>query len=315
MKLRREQPNGANAPLVDIDVASYRVAQGSAAGLINRPTRIAPLHNSDHAYQAQLADHIDRLGKLQQRFYAADRYALLVIIQGMDAAGKDGTIAHVMSGINPQGCDVFSFKQPSQEELQHDFLWRSNRNLPERGKIGIFNRSYYEEVVILRVHPAMLDAEGLAGALGLEHEFWVQRYRSINALQQYLTENNTRIVKIFLHLSKQEQVKRFLDRIDDPDKNWKLSAADVEERKFWDDYAVVYEECLTATSTQAAPWFVVPADEKPISRLIVSQILLAEFEALKLPYPETTPARLAQLATIKAELVAEQGKQGDNVLT
>jgi PPK2 family polyphosphate:nucleotide phosphotransferase len=298
----------------DIDVAPYRVGQGSGAGLINRPTRVEALYTSEQAYRAHLDDHIERLGKLQQRFYAADRYALLVIIQGMDAAGKDGTIAHVMSGINPQGCDVFSFKQPSKEELQHDFLWRSNRDLPERGKFGIFNRSYYEEVVILRVHPAMLGAEGLGDALGLENEFWVKRYRSINALEQHLTENSTRIVKIFLHLSKEEQTKRFLGRIDDPDKNWKLSKADIEERKFWGDYAIVYEECLTATSTQAAPWFVVPADEKLISRLIVSQLLLGELEALKLPYPETTLARRGELAGIRAQLVEQEREGSKNVL-
>jgi PPK2 family polyphosphate:nucleotide phosphotransferase len=220
----------------------------------------------------------------------------------MDAAGKDGAIRHVMSGINPQGCQVFSFKHPSPAELQHDFLWRTTRDLPERGRIGIFNRSYYEEVLIVRIHPELLRGEGLPDAPTDEKALWRDRYRSIVGLERHLHGNGTRIVKFYLHLSKEEQRKRFLQRIDDPNKNWKLSLADVEERKFWKDYRKAYEECLGATSTREAPWCVVPADDKENARLIVSRIVLDTLEGLEMTYPETSAERWKELLSIRKRL-------------
>ena len=234
--------------------------------------------------------------------YASNSRALLLIFQAMDAAGKDGAIAHVMSGINPQGCQVFSFKHPSAEELQHDFLWRTTRNLPERGRIGIFNRSYYEEVLIVRVHPEILRAEGLPDTSAGDEAIWHDRYRSIVNLEKHLHRNGTRIVKFFLHLSKEEQRKRFIDRIDQPEKNWKFSLADIEERKFWKDYMRAYGKCLSATSTEEAPWYVVPADDKQNARLIVSRILLDTVEKLELSYPKTTPARRRELRSLRKKL-------------
>jgi PPK2 family polyphosphate:nucleotide phosphotransferase len=221
----------------------------------------------------------------------------------MDAAGKDGVIRHVMSGINPQGCEVFSFKQPSAEELEHDFLWRAVCRLPERGRIGIFNRSYYEEVLVVRVHPEILRNEGLSKQLQDDKSKWDDRYRSIIDFEKHLDRNGTRIVKVFLHLSKDEQRKRFLARIDDPEKNWKLSLADIHERKFWKDYVKAYEECLSATSTHHAPWYVVPADDKDEARLIVSQIVLDALKELNMSYPATTPKHRAELESIRKMLV------------
>jgi PPK2 family polyphosphate:nucleotide phosphotransferase len=228
-----------------------------------------------------------------------------VIFQAMDAAGKDGAIRHVMSGVNPQGCQVFSFKHPSAAELEHDFLWRTTRKLPERGMIGIFNRSYYEEVLIVRVHPEILNAEGLSDAPHHAAKLWHDRYRSIVDLERHLHGNGTRIVKIFLHLSKDEQRARFLARIEDPDKNWKFSAADIHERKFWSDYRQAYEECIAATSTEDSPWYIVPADDKDNARLIVSQIVVDALAALKPDYPQASAGRVAQLQAIRAGLLAE----------
>src|ERR1700691_4862425 len=209
----------------------------------------------------------------------------------MDAAGKDGAIRHVMSGVNPRGCQVSSSKQPSAAELEHDFLWRTERRRPERGQIGIFNRSYYEEVLVVRVHPEMLRSQGLSEELRDEKTIWEERYRSIVDLERHLYRNGTRAVKIFLHLSKEEQRKRFLERIDEPDKNWKFNLADIHERKYWKQYRVAYEECLSATSTHHAPWYVVPADDKENARLIVSRIVLDALDELKMAYPRTTPKR------------------------
>jgi PPK2 family polyphosphate:nucleotide phosphotransferase len=242
------------------------------------------------------------LSALQRVHYASDRYALLLIFQGMDAAGKDGVIGHVMSGVNPQGCEVFSFKQPSAEELQHDFLWRTTRRLPERGRIGIFNRSYYEEVLVVRVHPELLRRQGLPDGSPDEKAVWKARYRSIVDLEEHLHRNGTRIVKIFLHLSKAEQRRRFLERIDEPDKNWKFNVADVQERKHWTQYMQAYEACLAATSTAHAPWYVVPADDKENARLIVSQIVLDTLKGLKLEYPRTTATVRRELASIRKQL-------------
>jgi PPK2 family polyphosphate:nucleotide phosphotransferase len=242
---------------------------------------------------------MEKLSSLQRLHYASNHYALLVIFQGMDGSGKDGAIRHVMSGINPQGCEVFSFKQPSAEELQHDFLWRSTCRLPERGRIGIFNRSYYEEVLVVRVHPELLRSQGLPEELCDEKVIWEQRYGSIVDLEKHLHRNGTRIVKIFLHLSYEEQRKRFLERIDEPDKNWKFSTSDIHERKYWKQYMKAYEDCFRATSTHHAPWYVVPADDKENARLIVSQIVLDALGELKMDYPKTTEERRLELDEIK----------------
>ena len=239
---------------------------------------------------------------MQQVLYASNRYALLLIFQAMDAAGKDGAIKHVMSGVNPQGCQVFSFEHPSATELKHDFLWRTTRSLPERGRIGIFNRSYYEEVLVTRVHPEILHTQGIPEELLDTKTIWSDRYRSITDLEHHLSRNGTRIVKIYLHLSKCEQRKRFLDRIDDPDKNWKFSMADIHERKFWRRYTNAFEDCLDATSTHDAPWYVVPADNKKNAQLIVSRIVVDALEGLKMAYPKTTPERRKELKCIRKRL-------------
>jgi PPK2 family polyphosphate:nucleotide phosphotransferase len=268
---------------------------------------VKPVYKSKDQYHEMLADHIRRLSDKQQLLYGADRYAVLFIFQAMDAAGKDGSIRHVMSGVNPQGCQVFSYKHPSAQELQHDFLWRTTRDLPERGRIGIFNRSYYEEVLILRVHPEILRGEGLSPEAGDDESIWNGRYRSIVNLENHLHRNDTRIVKFFLHLSKEEQRRRFLARIDEMDKNWKFSLDDIKERKFWKHYMKAYEKCLSATSTKNAPWYVVPADDKENTRLIVSQIVLDTLDGLKMSYPKTGATRRKELAAIRRQL-EKQGK-------
>jgi PPK2 family polyphosphate:nucleotide phosphotransferase len=282
-----------------IDSEKFRVRPGEQIKLSEMPTRITPLYNSQKKYRAILQQHVSELSDLQQLLYGSNRYALLLIFQGMDAAGKDGAIRHVMSGINPQGCDVSSFKQPSADELEHDFLWRSTCRLPERGRIGIFNRSYYEEVLVLRVHPKLLDEEGLAKELRDDKNIWEQRYRSIVDLERHLHDNGTRTVKIFLHLSQEEQRNRFLERIDHPDKNWKFSLADIHERKYWKKYMEAFEDCLNTTSTAHAPWFAVPADDKDNARLIVSTIVLDALRSLKMAYPKTTAKRRAELHSIR----------------
>jgi PPK2 family polyphosphate:nucleotide phosphotransferase len=280
----------------------FRVREGDDVDLKKWPTMVDPVYKSKEQYQELLTDHVARLSSQQQLLYASNRYAILLVFQAMDAAGKDGAIRHVMSGVNPQGCQVFSFKHPSATELQHDFLWRTTRDLPERGRIGIFNRSYYEEVLIVRVHRDILLSEGLPDAPSDNKTLWHDRYRSISNLERHLHANGTRIVKFFLHLSKEEQRKRFLARIDEPEKNWKFSTADVEERKFWKHYMTAYEECLGATSTGDSPWYVVPADDKENARLIVSQIVLDALDDLKMSYPKTTPARRRELLTIRKGL-------------
>jgi PPK2 family polyphosphate:nucleotide phosphotransferase len=285
-----------------IDSKWFRVGEGVKVSLREWPTRIAPVYTSDKDYEKIMSEHVKALSARQRLLYASNRYAVLLIFQAMDAAGKDGAIAHVMSGINPQGCQVFSYKHPSAVELKHDFLWRTTRDLPERGRIGIFNRSYYEEVLIARVHPEILQAENLPQELLSEKRIWRDRFRSINGLELHLGRNGTRIVKIFLHLSKEEQRKRFLERIDNPEKNWKFSGSDVEERRFWADYMRVYEKCLSATSTAEAPWYVVPADNKHNARLIVSQILLDTFAKMKLAYPRSDSKRRSELKLLRAQL-------------
>jgi PPK2 family polyphosphate:nucleotide phosphotransferase len=296
---------------VQIQSEEFRVHPGKEFRLGDRPTVIKPFCKSKKQYRKTLESHVEELSSLQQLHYASHRYALLLIFQGIDAAGKDGAIRHVMSGVNPEGCEVYSFKQPSAEELEHDFLWRTTCRLPERGRIGIFNRSYYEEVLVVRVHPEILRNEGLSEELRDEKTLWEERYRSIENFETHLHLNGTHVVKIFLHLSQEEQRKRFLERIDEPDKNWKFSLADIHERKYWKQYAEAFEECLNATSTQASPWFVVPADDKENARLIVSRIVMDALKDLKMSYPKTTAKRKAELQAIRkllGEVRAESPK-------
>jgi PPK2 family polyphosphate:nucleotide phosphotransferase len=283
----------------------FRVPPGKNVKLSKWPTIVTPVYGSKEEYNQLLEEHVAELSSLQKLHYASNRYALLLIFQGTDSSGKDGAIRHVMSGVNPEGCEVFSFKQPSAEELEHDFLWRSTCRLPERGRIGIFNRSYYEEVLVVRVHPETLRNQRLPQALLDDKGIWKDRYRSIVDLEKHLDRNGTKIVKIFLHLSEEEQGKRFLSRIDEPDKNWKLSGADMHERKYWKDYVKAYESCLQATSTRHAPWYVVPADDKENARLIVSRIVLDAFEGLKMAYPKTTTKHRAELESIRKELAGQ----------
>ena len=288
-----------------IDSKDFRVDPGDKIELRKWPTIVKPFCKSKKRYKKLLDKHIEELSSLQCLHYASNRYALLLIFQGIDAAGKDGAVRHVMSGVNPQGCEVFSFKQPSAEELEHDFLWRTTCRLPERGRIGIFNRSYYEEVLVVRVHPEILGSQRLSEELLDADKLWKDRYRSIVDLERHLFHNSTRTVKIFLHLSKEEQRKRFLERIDQPDKNWKFSLADIHERKYWKQYIQAYEECLSATSTHHAPWYIVPADDKENARLIVSRIVLDALIDLKMAYPKTTPKREQELKSIRKQLTAK----------
>ena len=283
----------------------FRVPQGEKVDLEKWPTRVDKVYKSKKHYHKLLKAQVNELSELQRLHYASNRHAVLLIFQAMDAAGKDGAIRHVMSGVNPQGCQVFSFKHPSATELEHDFLWRTTRSLPERGRIGIFNRSYYEEVLIVRVHPEILRSQGLPDKLLDEETIWKQRYRSIVDLEDHLYRNGTRIIKFFLHLSEEEQRKRFLDRIDEPEKNWKFSVADIEERKFWKQYMQAYEACLSATSTKIAPWYVVPADNKKNARLIISRIILETFKTLKMHYPKTDETRRQELLSIRETLTKE----------
>jgi PPK2 family polyphosphate:nucleotide phosphotransferase len=283
----------------------FRVKEGDEVDLKSWPTLVEPFYNSKKNYHAQLEAHVKELSALQRLHYASNSYAVLLIFQAMDAAGKDGAIRHVMSGINPQGCQVFSFKHPSATELDHDFLWRTTQCLPARGQIGIFNRSYYEEVLIARVHPEILRSQALPDQQQNEKTIWQNRYRSILDLESHLYRNGTRIIKFFLHLSYAEQRNRFINRIEDPQKNWKFSMADIEERKFWKQYMHAYAACLSATSTKIAPWYVVPADDKKNSRLIISQIILDTFNALDMRYPETSKQRQEELLLIRRQLMDE----------
>ncbi len=285
-----------------IDTKDFLIRPGKKVKLQDWPTKVKPVYGSKEEYKELLEKHVSQLSSMQELLYGANQHALLLIFQGMDAAGKDGAIRHVMSGVNPQGCEVASFKQPSAEELEHDFLWRAEQKLPGRGRIGIFNRSYYEEVLVVRVHPEDLAGEGLAGQVR-DKKVWEHRYQSIVDMEKHLDRNGTRIVKIFLHLSKEEQRRRFLARIDEPDKNWKFSLADVHERKYWKDYVSAFEECLQATSTSHAPWYAVPADDKENARLIVSQIVLDALGELKMSYPKTTAKRRTELLAIRKALV------------
>ena len=285
-----------------ISSEDFRVREGTGVNLKKWRTRVDPVYRSNAEYQEILRKHVQDLSALQEMLYASNRHAVLLIFQAMDAAGKDGAIKHVMSGVNPQGCQVFSFKHPSATELNHDFLWRTTRDLPERGRIGIFNRSYYEEVLIARVHPQILRGEGVPGKDAHAKDMWHGRFRSIVDLERHLHRNGTRIVKFFLHLSKDEQRKRFVDRIERPEKNWKFNLADIEERKYWKTYMHAYERALSATSTERAPWYIVPADDKLSTRLIVSRIVLDTMEALKLSFPKTSAARRRDLGLLRRRL-------------
>jgi PPK2 family polyphosphate:nucleotide phosphotransferase len=285
-----------------IATEKFRVQPEEKVKLDDRPTTVKPFWKSTKQYQKLLDEQVEELSSLQRIHYASNRYAILLIFQGMDAAGKDGAIRHVMSGVNPQGCQVFSFQQPSAEELDHDFLWRTTRRLPERGRIGIFNRSYYEEVLIVRVHPEILRDQNLPDELPDGETIWKDRYRSIADHEEHLRRSGTRIIKFFLHLSKDEQAKRFRERIDEPEKNWKFGPSDISERRKWPLYMQAYEDCMSATSTASAPWYVVPADDKKNARLIVSQIVLDAFHDLKLAYPKVTAERRQELKSIRKQL-------------
>ena len=269
------------------------------------PTDAKPLYKSKSDYRKLLGCQIEELSQLQSLLYAHDRYALLLIFQAMDAAGKDSAIKHVMSGVNPQGCQVYSFKQPSAEELDHDFLWRTTRCLPQRGRIGIFNRSYYEEVLIVRVHPEILRAETLPPELLDEKTIWNERYRSINDLESHLHRNGTRILKFFLHISKEEQRQRFLARLEEPGKNWKFGMGDLGERAHWDDYMAAYEACLGATSTKDAPWFAIPADDKKNARLLIAEAIVETLKGLKMSYPRPDKAHREELESVRKTLMNE----------
>ena len=282
-----------------LNPSHFRVPPGKKLDLHKWPTRTKPVYDSKEHYKELLQEHVAKLSELQTLLYASNNYSLLLIFQAMDAAGKDSAIKHVMSGVNPQGCQVYSFKHPSPEELAHDFLWNAERRLPERGRIGIFNRSYYEEVLIVRVHPEIFHAEGLPKELYDEKHVWRDRYRSILNLENHLHRNGTRILKFFLHLSKEEQRKRLLSRIEEPDKNWKFNVQDIKERGFWKDYMRAYEQCLSATSTKDSPWFVVPADDKANTQLIVSRIIVEALKELKMKYPEVDDKRRKELQTIR----------------
>lgn len=308
----RRSPRKANRSWLKnmkINSHDYRVPQGKKLKLDEWPTIGKPVYKSKKHYRKLLEEHVDQLSALQRLHYASNRYALLIIFQGMDAGGKDGAIRHVMSGVNPQGCEVHSFKQPTPKELEHDFLWRTTCVLPERGRIGIFNRSYYEEVLVVRVHPELLLKQQLPEDLRDEQHIWEERYRSIVDLEGHLHRNGTRIIKFFLHLSKDEQKRRFLERIDEADKNWKFSVGDIHERQYWKQYMDAYEKCLTATSSHHAPWYVVPADDKENARLIVSRVVLDCLSGLRMAYPRTTPKRKQELQEIRKLLEKQDDRK------
>ena len=290
---------------MQIKLKDVRVGQGDSVDLKAWPTRLTAIDMTKQTSKEMLAAQTVRLSDLQQLLFAANRQAVLIIFQAMDAAGKDGAIKHVMSGVNPQGCDVFSYSHPSAAELQHDFLWRTTRDLPARGKIGIFNRSYYEEVLIVRVQPEILAAEAVPEGAAKKSRIWHDRFKSIVDFEGHLHRNGTQIIKIFLHVSKSEQRIRLLERIDNPQKNWKITPADLEARKNWKHYRRAYEDCIAATTTREVPWYIVPADDKPTARLIVSQIILETLADLNLSLPEPSAQRLRDLQAMRAQLEGE----------
>jgi PPK2 family polyphosphate:nucleotide phosphotransferase len=288
---------------LNINPKDYRVPIGKKLHLKQWATKTEPVYKSEQHYKELLNADVEELSALQRLLYASNSHSILLIFQAMDTAGKDGAISHVLSGVNPQGCEVYSFKHPSEEELEHDFLWRTTCRLPGRGRIGVFNRSYYEEVLIARVHPAILLSEKLPDKRLGKEEVWKGRFESISALEHHLHRNGTRVIKFFLHLSKEEQRRRLLERIDDPAKNWKFSQADITERGFWDQYMRAYEQCLSATSTKNARWYVVPADDKFNARLIVSRVVIDTVRELHLQFPQLSPAQKSGLRSIRNELL------------
>ena len=292
-----------------IDYNKILAKPNTQISLKDYPTDYTGDFEDKSAAKERQKQNLEEMQDLQDKFYAYDRYSLLLIFQAMDAAGKDSTIEHVMSGVNPQGCQVFSFKQPSANELEHDFLWRTYQALPQRGRIGIHNRSYYEEVLVTRVHPEFILRQRLPGIRTVEdvdQEFWQQRYRSINEMEQHLTHNGTVILKFFLHVSKEEQKERFLKRINRPDKNWKFSMSDMEERQYWDDYQRAFEQAIHHTSTDYAPWHIIPADHKWFMRAAVSEIITDKLKSLNLRYPQVTEKQLQNLE--KAKEILEGGE-------
>jgi PPK2 family polyphosphate:nucleotide phosphotransferase len=286
----------------------YRISKGDKFRLKDfDPGDTGPVKSKEHS-QKIIDDRAGLLSNLQEKLYAQDRWALLLILQAMDAAGKDGVVKHVMSGVNPQGCDVHSFKTPSTEELDHDYLWRAHSHVPERGKIGIFNRSYYEEVLVVRVHPTILQAQKLPDQVITKH-IWEQRYEDINAFERYLTRNGIVVRKFFLHVSKKEQKKRFLERLEDSKKNWKFSMADVKERGYWKDYQESYEEMIQNTATKQAPWYVIPADNKWYSQLIVASAIIAALEELNLSFPDVDEKKKKELEGVRESLLHEKNSR------
>ncbi len=285
-----------------VSTEDFRVRPGKRVSLDKWATAIQPLYKSKEEGERLLAEQVGKLSGLQNLLYASNEHSLLLIFQAMDAAGKDSAIKRVMSGVNPQGCQVFSFQHPSAEELDHDFLWKATGRLPERGRIGIFNRSYYEEVLIVRVHPEILQGQSLPDELANDKTIWKDRYASMVNLEDHLHRNGTRVVKFFLHMSKDEQRKRFLKRIDQPEKNWKFGSADMEVRQYWKQYMKAYEACLAATSTKTAPWYVVPADDKTNAQILISRVVVETLASLKMSYPEPTPERRAELQAIRTLL-------------
>ena len=290
-----------------IKIDDFRYIPGKSPELSSLPNSIPDIYDDKKDYEKDLEAYTEEIKVLQTMMYAQDKYSLLVIFQGMDTSGKDGAIKHVMSGINPAGVQVYSFKKPSSIELDHDWMWRTTECLPERGRIGIFNRSYYEEVLVVKVHPKILREYQRIPAEFIQDEekVWAERYQDINNFEDYLHRNGTRVVKIFLNISKEEQKSRLIDRIDRPEKNWKMSLADVEERKSWAEYQNAYQDMLNKTSTKSGPWYVVPGNDKKNARLIISKIILAELDELKLKFPEVTDAFKAELQAVKEVLENE----------
>jgi PPK2 family polyphosphate:nucleotide phosphotransferase len=285
----------------------YRIDDGKGFKLRNcDPRDTAGVSSEDKPRaKAALASGIEALAALQDRLYAQDRWSVLLIFQAMDAAGKDGAIKHVMSGVNPQGCQVYSFKAPSAEELDHDYLWRTNKCTPERGRIGVFNRSYYEEVLVTRVHPEILSRQKMPPKL-VGKKIWEQRYQDIRSFERYLARNGVRVVKFFLNVSKDEQLRRFTERLDNPDKNWKFSATDAQEREHWNDYMSAYEDAIRETATEASPWYVVPADNKWFTRVVVAAAVIDTLDALDLEYPKVDKAKRDELAAARAALLGKK---------
>lgn len=285
-----------------LDIDEFRVKPGKKFRIGKWPTRVKPFYRSEEDYNRALEAGRDEMDERQKLLYASNRYALLLVFQAMDAAGKDSAIRHVMSGVNPQGCHVSSFKQPSAAELEHDFLWRTAQRLPERGMIGIFNRSHYEEVVVVRVHPELLAGQGIAPDAAKTGGFWKNRFRSIVDWEDHLHRSDTRVIKFFLHVSPEEQRQRLLARIDEPEKNWKFSAADIAERILWKEYMAAYEECLSATSTKAAPWYAIPADDKRNARLIISRVITETLREMKMEFPVLGKEKLRELRQVRKSL-------------